>query len=221
MPALLFGSISTVADTSEIQREAFNAAFREHGLDWHWDRDAYRELLASSGGEQRIADQARASGETVDAAAVHATKTARFQQLLAEAQLRPRAGVTETIRDAKASGFGVAFVTTTSAANVAAVLAAVQDDLPASWFDVVLDLSHVEHPKPDGDAYRHALRALGEPVEQCLAIEDNVGGVAAAADAGVRCAAFPNANTAGHDFTAATAVVDHLAFDDLRALLPA
>ena len=39
MPAILFGSISTVADTSELQREAFNQAFAEHGLDWRWDRD--------------------------------------------------------------------------------------------------------------------------------------------------------------------------------------
>jgi hypothetical protein len=36
---ILFGSISTVADTSELQREAFNAAFAEHGLDWRWDPD--------------------------------------------------------------------------------------------------------------------------------------------------------------------------------------
>ena len=33
MSSVLFGSISTVADTSEVQRQAFNRAFAEHGLE--------------------------------------------------------------------------------------------------------------------------------------------------------------------------------------------
>ena len=36
MSAILFGSISTIADTSELQRQAFNQAFKAHGLDWDW-----------------------------------------------------------------------------------------------------------------------------------------------------------------------------------------
>ena len=39
MSAILFGSISTLADTSEMQRAAFNEAFRAHGLDWSWSRE--------------------------------------------------------------------------------------------------------------------------------------------------------------------------------------
>lgn len=50
MTALLFGSIGTIADTSELQREAFNAAFLRHGLDWSWDRATYRALLTTAGG---------------------------------------------------------------------------------------------------------------------------------------------------------------------------
>ena len=37
MKALLFGSIGTLIETSNIQRESFNQAFKEIGLDWHWD----------------------------------------------------------------------------------------------------------------------------------------------------------------------------------------
>ena len=59
MPALLFGSISTIADTSELQRQAFNDAFEAHGLDWRWDRDEYRSLLEQSGGMDRV-DRVRA-----------------------------------------------------------------------------------------------------------------------------------------------------------------
>src|SRR5579875_2388832 len=67
MTAVLFGSIGTLADTSELQREAFNEAFREHGLDWNWSRDEYRELLRDSGGAKRIAAYAQERGDTVDA----------------------------------------------------------------------------------------------------------------------------------------------------------
>jgi hypothetical protein len=38
MSAILFGSISTIADTSELQRQVFNQAFQARGLDWCWHR---------------------------------------------------------------------------------------------------------------------------------------------------------------------------------------
>ena len=73
MSAVLFGSISTIADTSELQRRAFNEAFASHGLDWEWSRDDYVSMLGSNGGAQRVADFASGRGEDVDAKAVHAT----------------------------------------------------------------------------------------------------------------------------------------------------
>jgi hypothetical protein len=38
------------ADAHEIHREAYNAAFYELGLSWHWDADTYRNLLPDSAG---------------------------------------------------------------------------------------------------------------------------------------------------------------------------
>ena len=90
MSAILFGSISTLADTSELQREAFNRAFAEHGLNWRWDLDDYRTMLEKSGGADRIAAYAEERGDTVDAAAVHATKSKLFQESLASASVAPR-----------------------------------------------------------------------------------------------------------------------------------
>ena len=75
MIAILFGSISTLADTSEIQRDSFNQAFVEHGLDWTWDQQEYAGLLGSNGGRDRVAAYAADRGEEVDAEAVHATKS--------------------------------------------------------------------------------------------------------------------------------------------------
>jgi phosphoglycolate phosphatase-like HAD superfamily hydrolase len=58
MSAILFGSISTLVDSSELQRRAFNEAFESHGLDWQWSQPDYVAMLESNGGAQRIADYA-------------------------------------------------------------------------------------------------------------------------------------------------------------------
>lgn len=218
MSAILFGSISTVADTSELQRESFNQAFEQHDLDWNWNRDEYLKMLKKSGGQQRIADYASSRGVEVDAAAVHQTKSDLFQKSLTESGVSARPGVVETVRSAKNEGMKVGLVTTTSPENVAALLDGLQD-LQASDFDVVTDTSKVEKNKPDGAAYAFALRELGEEAADCIALEDNVDGVQAAQAAGLRCVAFPNENTAEHDFSAAQHRVDSLSFDEVRRFM--
>lgn len=208
MPAILFGSISAIADTSELQRRSFNDAFATHELDWEWDRDTYRDLLTSNGGAQRIADWAQQQGDDVDADAVHATKSRRFQELLREEGVAARGGVLETVRAARDRHVPVALVTTTSAANVDALREAVglgDDDLA-----LVLTRDDVEQGKPDPQVYELALDRLDVDAATAVAIEDNVGGVAAATDAGIACIATPNANTADHDFGRATEVMDTL-----------
>ena len=217
MPAVMFGSISTVADTSELQRRAFNEAFQAHGLDWEWSREDYLAMLEQSGGQQRIARYAAARGESVDAQAVHATKSSIFQRHLADTDVTPRPGVVDTIRDAKSQGMKIALVTTTSPRNVAALLEALASSVRTGDFDVVVDASDVEQCKPDGAAYAFAVRSLGEQAADCVAIEDNLGGVQAARAAGVTCVAFPNENTVGHDF-GQTALVQRVDLDELRSV---
>jgi HAD superfamily hydrolase (TIGR01509 family) len=214
MSALLLGAISTVADTSELQRQAYNEAFAAHGLTWRWDRDDYRAMLATSGGRSRVAEYAAARGEDVDATAVHDTKSKIFQEHLATARLTPRPGVVETVRAAKARGIAVGFVTTTSRENVTALLDALGPDLGRDDFDVVVDSTDVDEPKPDPAAYLFALQRLGEQAGDCVAVEDNVGGAQAAVAAGIRCVAFPNENTAAHDFPTDQRV-DRLDLDEL------
>ena len=219
MSAILFGSISSVADTSELQRQAFNQAFATHGLDWQWDQDDYRAMLATSGGASRVKEYAEARGEDVDAAAVHATKSEIFQTSLADARLQPRPGVVDAITGAKEQGWKVGLVTTTSPDNISALLGALSPDVSADAFDVIVDVTSVETPKPDQAAYAFAVRNLGESVDDCVAVEDNVEGVQAAQAAGLPCVAFPNENTAGHDFTAADRSVDHLDASELQQLV--
>lgn len=215
MPAILFGSISTVADTSELQRAAFNQAFAEHGLDWSWDRDDYIAMLDRSGGQNRVAAYAESIGATVDAAAIHETKSRFFRENLAGSQVTPRPGVVDTLRGAKDAGTKVGLVTTTSPDNITALLTALGPEVGPDSFDVIISSADVERPKPDAAAYLTAARRLDEEPARCVAIEDNVEGAQAAAAAGVPCVAFPNQNTAGQDFAAAERRVERLSFADL------
>lgn len=221
MTALLFGSISSVADTSELQRAAFNAAFAEHGLDWHWDRDDYRSRLGKAGGETRIADEAAARGEDVDAAAVHATKSRIFRENLRSDAPVPRPGVLEALEAARSRGWRTGFVTTTSRENVLALLGALGSLVGADDFDVIVASDQIDTPKPDPAAYAYALSTLGEDADSAVAVEDNPDGVRAAAAAGVACLAFPNENTADEQFDGAVRRVDRLTLDDLAALTAA
>jgi HAD superfamily hydrolase (TIGR01509 family) len=218
MSALLFGSISTVADTSEIQRAAFNEAFREHGLDWKWERDDYRAMLTGNGGADRITEYARQLGQDVDVTAVHDTKSKLFQEMLTRVPIGTRPGVVDTIRAARENGWKVAWVTTTASANIDAILDSLDPDLTPADFDMVIDAASAAAPKPDPAAYTLALRRLNEAPDDCVAIEDNIGGLDAARSAGVPCVVFANQNTTGHDFGAAPRV-NRLVFDELTALV--
>jgi HAD superfamily hydrolase (TIGR01509 family) len=200
MAAVLFGSIGTVAETSELQRAAFNEAFEKHGLDWNWSQDEYKELLEKSGGEDRIAAYARSRGEDVDAAAVYETKSEIFRDKLGEVAPGARPGVAEVIAMARQSGMQVGLVTTTSRANVEALGPAIEPALDLNHFDLVVDKSDVEKPKPDGAAYAYALEQLGLRPDEAVAIENNLDGVSAAKAAGIAVVAFPGEDNVGHDF---------------------
>jgi len=102
----------------------------------------------------------------------------------------------------------------------AALDAALGDALSLADLDLVVDAEQVAAGKPDPAAYLFALEQLGEEASDCLAVEDNPGGVAAARAAGVPVAAFPNENTGDQDFGDAPRV-DELDLDTLRGLLPA
>ena len=78
--AVLFGSIGTLAETSDLQRNAFNEAFKISGLDWFWDEDIYRKLLSKSGGTTRINDYAKDTSLEIDGKKIRNLKTKIFNE---------------------------------------------------------------------------------------------------------------------------------------------
>ena len=213
--AILFGSIGVLVETSEIQRQSFNQAFKEAGLNWSWDRETYRTLLKSSGGEKRIREYANTKGKDVDAGALHKRKTEIFDDTMVQQGLSLRDGIAEVMKRAKQDGVKLAFVTTTSRANVDAIFEALGDSLQRGDFDFVGDTSVTAAAKPSPDIYVAALDALALDAAACIAIEDTGVSAQAPLAAGIQTVGFPGEYADPADFDACVTMVERLNYAEL------
>ena len=205
LQAIIFGSIGTLTETSHLQRAAFNAAFAEAGLDWHWDAEGYAAMIADgqSGGAERIAAYARSRHAQLDAAQVdrlHHRKSAIYQQRMTADGLPPRPGVVALLTETRARGIKLAMASATSPANIAAMFAATAPALTAAMFDVVLSGDDAAHGKPAPDIYLEALCRLGVAAADAVAIEDTRQSLASPQAAGIVTLVTPGAIAVHQDF---------------------
>jgi HAD superfamily hydrolase (TIGR01509 family) len=213
--ALIFDVDGTLAETEELHRSAFNEAFLQAGLDWHWGRRIYRDLLRVPGGKERIRafDQMRRSGPPIPdkvIAELHKVKTERFSSLMAAASCPLRPGVQALLDTARTRGQKLAICTTTTRVNIDALLVGT---LGAQWetmFAAVVAADDVARKKPAPDAYLEVLSQLDLPAASCLAFEDAGNGLRAAIRAGIPCIVTPSIYFQDDDFAGALAVVDDL-----------
>jgi HAD superfamily hydrolase (TIGR01509 family) len=68
----------------------------------------------------------------------------------------------------------------------------VRSFIPFDAFDVVVSGDSVENSKPHPEAYLEAARLLGVSIQECVAFEDSVPGVASAAAAGAVTVGIPH-----------------------------
>jgi HAD superfamily hydrolase (TIGR01509 family) len=218
--ALIFDVDGTLADTErDGHRPAFNAAFAEAGLDWDWSVPLYGELLAVTGGKERIRRYIERwrpehlAADDLDAliADLHRRKTAHYLALLRSGAIALRPGVLRLLREARAAGIRLAIATTTTPENVTTLLACSGEPSLAGWFEVIAAGDVVPRKKPAPDIYLLALGQLGLPASACVAVEDSHNGVRSAMDAGLRALLVTESTyTEGEDFTGAALVADGL-----------
>jgi beta-phosphoglucomutase-like phosphatase (HAD superfamily) len=208
--AILFGSIGTLVETSEIQRKAFNQAFSEAGLDWIWAPDEYNTMLKKSGGINRINDYATFRGIGVNAHELHTRKTEIFDNMMNEETTTLRPGVVNLIIYAHENSIHLAFVTSTSEANIDAMFFALDNQIKKSDFSFIGNDKIVSQPKPNSEIYLKALSELNLSADECIAIEDTEVSMRSAIDANLKCIAFPGALAHDNNFSNA-----HLVTEDL------
>jgi HAD superfamily hydrolase (TIGR01509 family) len=216
--AILFGSIGTLVETSELQRRAFNQAFTEAGLDWNWSVENYRLLLTKSGGCERIKDFAAERGIEVDAEQLHHKKTTIFDRLMSSENILLRPGAASIVSLALDNGLKLGFATNTSEANIDAVFCAIANQINRSYFDFIGNDKIAPNPKPNPEIYLKALSELHLDARDCIAIEDTQVSMHAALAAGIRCIAFPGAFAEDNDFSGAELVTQRLCISDLGTI---
>ena len=213
--AILFGSIGTLVETSELQRRAFNQAFSEAGLDWTWNPDEYKIMLKKSGGRNRINEYATDRGIKVNAHELHLKKTEIFDNMMKEEGISLRPGVANLIGYAIDNNVHLAFVTSTSNANVDAIFMALNGQLNRNDFNFIGNDKMVSKPKPDSEIYLKALSNLKLNAKDCLAIEDTEVSMRSAINANIKCIAFPGALALDNDFSDAFYITDDLSRNNL------
>lgn len=223
LQALIFDVDGTLAETErDGHRVAFNRAFAAAGLDWHWTPDRYGELLSIAGGKERIHHYIQqscsgfrppdklATDLSAWIAALHAAKTAHYQQLLQEGIIPLRPGVNRLIQTARQQGIRLAIATTSALENVLALLETAIGSDALHWFEVIAAGDIVPAKKPAPDIYFYVLQALNLEAQDCLVIEDSDQGLQAALQAGLTTVVTLNDYTRGHDLSGATLVLNHL-----------
>lgn len=221
--AVIFGAIGVIAETSDLQRQAFNLAFAEASLDWDWDAETYRRLLLINGGRTRMRayrDEEPRRSDVTEAviSTLHERKTYHYAVLTGEGKITPRQGVAELIKACLDADVRVAFCTSTSADNVSAIRLALNSHLDFGAFASITTIDQIGAVKPAPDAYLHSLSQLGLAAHEVVAIEDTPVSMASAIAAGIAVIATPGAMTGDQDYSGAALVTDDLETITLDAI---
>lgn len=171
-------------------RVAFNAAFAAHGLDFEWSVSRYRQLLALTDERQRVSAELRKRGVATDcdvlnqllADDIYTTKTMVFDELVHDADLEPRAGLIDLVMDAFIAGVRVGVVSNGQRSWVEPLVRNLVGD---GLVDTVVTADDVSKPMPDREVFDHALKELGTPVENTLAISGSASGLRSATTQGL------------------------------------
>ena len=192
--ALVWDVDGTLAETErDGHRVAFNLAFEDYGLPWHWDEAWYGRLLRIPGGRERLLADMPTQREAppdarlreILAGSLHARKNALYGGLVQAGGIPLREGVVDLMRECRDRGVRMAIATTTGRAHVEALLRHPLGADWREWFAALVCGEDVQRRKPDPEVYEHALRLLADDPLRCVAIEDSPLGVAAARATGV------------------------------------
>ena len=219
LQALLFDVDGTLADTErDGHRPAFNQAFADAGLDWHWDVALYGKLLAVTGGKERMKhyidryrpDYNKPANFDQMVAELHQSKTRIYSALAARGGIPMRPGVKRLLIEARAAGLRLAIATTTTPENVIVLLEHSLGAGTQDWFEVIAAGDIVPAKKPAPDIYHYALQKMGLNAADCLAFEDSENGLRASLGAALKTLVTVNDYTLDHDFTGAAVVLSDL-----------
>ena len=223
LKALIFDVDGTLSDTErDGHRVAFNKAFDEFGIGWHWSVETYGELLAVTGGKERMKFYTESFLQAEDIPAdieakipeLHQAKTRHYTKLLSTGAIPLRSGVERLINEARERGYRLAIATTTTPENVTALLEHTLGPESIGWFEVIAAGDIVPAKKPAPDIYDYALQEMQLSADECIAFEDSANGILSTMGADLTTIITINDYTREHDFSGACIVLDQMGEPD-------
>lgn len=214
---LIFDVDGTLADTErDGHRVAFNQAFDQFNLDWHWSEDTYGELLEVTGGKERMHFYVESHNKPEKQRAdlndliikLHAQKTKNYVALLENSLIPLRPGVERLLSDAREKGLRLAIATTTTPENVTALLSNTLGEESIGWFEVIGAGDIVPTKKPAPDIYTYVMDKMNVTADECLAFEDSINGFKSSMAANLKTVITFNGYTKDDDFSNAALVLD-------------
>jgi beta-phosphoglucomutase-like phosphatase (HAD superfamily) len=190
LEAVIFGGMGSLAECAELDRAAWNAAFRMHDVPWAWSWDTYTELMRPGGDRQLAARYAAHLGEVLDAEALDSTHQRLFAAMLVEeVPLRP--GVARVLAWAARGGVKLAIVSRAELQPVSALLRATARARAGISFDVAVLRSDVTRMAPNPEAMMLAVEKLGVGPGRSIVVADTPVAAEAARGAGLPVLGFP------------------------------
>ncbi len=219
MKALIFDCDGVLVDTEKDgHRVAFNRTFKKMGYSIEWDVDLYGELLAISGGKERMKHYFSQEGWPEGVSDrdnlildLHKMKTDTFMQIIESGELTLRPGVARLVDEAMADGnILLAICSTSNERSVNLIAEKLLGPGRKAKFSAILAGDIVSKKKPDPEIYNLAVERLGVEPEECVVVEDTRNGLLAAKAAGMKCIITTNGYTEEEDFSEADLVVPEL-----------
>ena len=178
--------------------------------------DIYEDLLTVTGGKERMKfflDKYKPEFDEPEdltgyIADMHKAKTAHYTDLLSKGAIPLRPGVERILNEAREEGLRLAISTTTTPANVEALLTHTLGKESMDWFEVIAAGDIVPAKKPAPDIYNFALEKMNLKAEECVAFEDSRNGILSSLAANLKTVITINDYTRDHDFSDAVIVLD-------------
>ena len=190
LKAVFFGSIGTVAETSEIQRRSYNSAFNRLNIDCYWNVANYCEMLKVPGGKDRIRNFTIPNISEEDVDKIHNLKEEIYAELIEQEDIS-RIEFVEVFHHSKASDLKVGLITTTSEKNINSLSKALEDKVNFNDFDIITTSNDCTTPKPSPEIYQNALRKIGVSPNEAIAIEDTQVNLDASLSANINSILYP------------------------------
>ena len=191
LKAVIFDMDGVIVDSEPLHHRAIRETFLPYDVDI---RD--EELYSYIGIPSRIVIQDTIERFDLDVGAEKLIQTHKSILKDLYSDSIPISGVLELVEIVHDSDVKLGLASSTDLDLIRVVLDRLALD---AFFDTVVSVEEVEHPKPMPDVYLEAARRLDCEPKTCLAIEDSQAGVQSAKGAGMRCLGFSSPNSPHQD----------------------